>query len=133
MKRQLTSIILAGTLSAFAGAVATNAQNARETANVTFDYQVAGKALDAGKVTVKEINNMGLFSVMDSTGKSVYWNATKQVSADPSNPHLTFSCYNGECLLSEVAMPGSNVAHKLSDRQASHNIGIATMISVPLR
>ncbi len=137
MKRQFTSFILAAALSAFAGATFASAQQNRETADVNFSYQANSKSLERGTTTVKETNSIGLYQVSDDSGNSAFWNGTKQVSSDPEKAHLKFACYGDECVLEEVAMPGSDVAYQLSqkqiDRQLSHKIGIATMILVPLR
>ena len=134
MKRHFKSIILAAALSAFAGAFA-SAQYLQEVAKVPFSFHAAGKVIPAGKLSVKEVDAQGLYSLTDSTGNSSFWNAGIKRSANPAKPHLTFACYGHECVLAEVSMPGKNVASGASqatiDRELSHNIGVASMISVP--
>jgi hypothetical protein len=49
--------------------------------------------------------------------------------------NLTFSCYAGECSLSQIRM-GSESYNPLAKprvRLASNRVGVAAMISVPLR
>ncbi len=137
MKRQFTSFIMGAALSAVAGTTLVSAQDKREVADVHFAYQATGRTLQPGTSVVKQVNDAGLYQVSDSSGNSVFWSGSKQVRANPAKPHLKFVCYAKGCSLDEIAMPGSTVAYKLSqpanEGQFSRKIGIATVISVPLR
>ncbi|MBV8553654.1 MAG: hypothetical protein JOY54_20335 [Acidobacteriaceae bacterium] len=135
MKRHFTSIILAAALSAFAGGL--GAQYLSEIAKVPFAFHAQGRMLQPGNVTVKELDGRGAYKLTDSTGSSTFWSTGIKKNADPAKPHLTFACYGRDCVLAEVSMPGQNSASAISaasiDRELSHKIGIASMISVPLR
>jgi hypothetical protein len=87
-------------------------------------------------VTIKEINGQGVYSITDSTGESTFWSAARKVAADPAKPHLTFACYGHDCVLAEIAMPGSSSGLRVSqasiDKQLSRKIGVAAMLYAPL-
>jgi hypothetical protein len=137
MYRHMKTFVLGAALSAFAGALVTSAQNSRAIANVPFAFQTQGPVLDAGQVMVKEVNGQGVYQIMDHTGESTFWSASAKVAADPQKPHLTFACYAHNCVLAEIAMPGSNSALRLSEaainRQLPRKIGVASMIYAALR
>ena len=136
MCRQSKSIILAAVLSAFAGAVVASAQNSREVATVPFAFHTQGPVLASGQVSVKEVNDRGIYTLTDSEGTSTFWTASRKEVADPGKPHLTFACYGHDCVLAEISMPGSSTAFKASeasiDKQLQRKIGVAAMIRVPL-
>ena len=64
-------------------------------------------------------------------------NAPVPNTTDPQKPHLTFVRYGDEYVLSEISMPGKNVSYAASqstiDKNLSHKIGLAALISVPLK
>jgi hypothetical protein len=137
MYRKTKTFILGATLSAFAGGLVTSAQDSRATANVPFTFHTQGPVMQSGQVKVKEVNSQGVYQITDSTGESTFWSASRKVAADPQKPHLTFACYGHDCVLAEIAMPGSNSALRLGEaaitKQLPRKIGVAAMIYAPLR
>lgn len=137
MKRQLTAIALTATLSALVGGALLNAQDRSEVATIPFSFHAQGKLLPAGNYSVVEQSSSGeIYQLTSSTGKSIYWLAPNENTADPANPKLTFVKSGSEYVLSSVAMPGDRVSHGISDaavqRSFSRSLGIASLVAIPL-
>jgi hypothetical protein len=137
MKLNMTHMILTAGLSALLGTVSLGAQSLREVADVPFTFHAQHQALPAGQYQIAERSSGGLFQLYGPDRKSIFVGAMIPVTANPDKPHLRFACYGGQCVLSEIAMPGSQTAYRASqsqiDKNLSHKLGIATMISVPLK
>ncbi len=137
MTRNMTHMILTAGLSALLGTAILGAQNLSEVANVPFTFHTQQQTFAAGKYQVSERGSTGIFQLYSPSGQSILTSATIPTSADPSKPHLTFACYGGECVLSEIAMPGRDTAYRASksqiDKNLTHKLGVAAMISVPLK
>jgi hypothetical protein len=138
MKRQLTNTLLIAGLSALFGAASLSARDKTEIANVPFGFHAQQTALEAGKYTVQEKGSNGLFLLRgNDTGRSVFMQMHPDVSADPNNPKLTFACYGDDCVLAKISIEGSDVSYAVSrstmEKNLSHKLGFAAMISVPLK
>jgi hypothetical protein len=119
------------------GSLTLSAQDKVETAKIPFAFQANHKALAAGDYRVEQLNNAGTFMVRNERGESIFVSVPELIEASPSaQPHLTFACYEGNCVLSQIWMPGSNVAYGRSDaavnRDLQRRLGMATMIDVRL-
>jgi hypothetical protein len=137
MTRNLTHRILTAGLSALLGTVSLSAQDVREVADVPFTFQAGQQTFSAGKYEVSERNTTGLFQLAGAKGKSIFVSAPLPRTTDPQKPHLTFVRYGDEYVLSEISMPGKNISYAVSqstiDKNLSHKIGLAALISVPLK
>jgi hypothetical protein len=132
MKRQFTRIVLTAGLSAVLGSLTLSAQDySKETANIPFAFHANEKILPAGEYTVKQINSTGVFQLYDSNGHSLFLNAPVPKSGK-ADPRLTFSCYEKDCLLSQIWMPESNTGYAVSDsalkKELTRKIGMAAQI-----
>lgn len=132
-----THMILAAGLSALLGTATLGAQNLREVADVPFTFHAHQQTLPAGNYQVKETGTNGVFELYGPDRKNIFVGAMVPVTANPDKPHLKFACYGGECVLSEISMPGREQAYRASQSQIeknlSHKLGLAAMISVPLK
>jgi hypothetical protein len=134
MKLHLRNIVLSAGLSALLGTLTLSAQDQREVANIPFAYGVGHQTLPAGKYTIKETGTRGLFQLRaDTSGHSIF------VSSIPANTgkkdsKLTFSCYEGQCSLSQIWMQGDvyQLSAKPLPREAKNQLGVVAMVSVPL-
>jgi hypothetical protein len=137
MTRQLTNTLLTAGLSALLGAAALSAQDRTETANVPFAFHTQQTTLEAGKYRIQEQNSKGIFQLYAESGRSLFVAMHPVGSSDPNNPKLTFACYGGQCVLAKISMPGTDTAWGPSqssiEKNLSHKLGVAAMISVPLR
>ena len=137
MKLTMTHMILTAGLSALLGTASLGAQNLSEVADVPFTFHAAQQTFSAGKYRVSERSATGLFQLYGPSRESIFVGAMVPTGSDSKRPHLTFTCYVGECVLSEIAMPGRETAYRLSksqiDKNLTHKLGIASMISVPLK
>jgi hypothetical protein len=133
----LTHSILTAGLSALLGTASLSARDMREVADVPFTFHAGQQTFSAGKYVVGEANTVGLFRLTGSDGRSVFVDATIPNTTDPQKPHLTFVRYGNQYVLSEISMPEENVSYALSqsaiDKNLSHKIGFASLISVPLK
>jgi|SRR5579875_3009337 len=136
MNRKTVYTILIASLSALLGSATMNAQGTTEIANVPFAFHANGKTLPAGKYLVEQKSTSTVFYLSNKTGPSAFVSFGTMRSGDPADPKLTFLCYGHECALSAISMPGDMVAYGASDasldRQFSHKIGMAALISVRL-
>lgn len=137
MTRNMTHMILTAGLSALLGAAILGAQNSSEVANVPFTFHSEQQTFPAGKYRVSERGSNGVFQLYGPNQESIFVTAMVPVTANPAKPHLTFACLGGECVLSEISMPGKDTGYRASksqiDKNLTHKLGIATMISVPLK
>ncbi|HSU59254.1 MAG TPA: hypothetical protein VLI55_08075 [Bryobacteraceae bacterium] len=137
MKLNMTHMILTAGLSALLGTASLGAQNLSEVADVPFTFHAAQQTLSAGKYQVNERTATGLFQIYSPNKESIFVGAMVPTTSDPNRPHLTFACSGGECVLSEIAMPGRETAYRLSksqiEKNLTHKLGIAAMVSVPLK
>jgi hypothetical protein len=137
MKHKLIHMILTAGLSALLGTASLSAQSLREVAHVPFTFHTEQQTLPAGTYEVAERGSNGVFQLYSPDRKSIFVGAMVPVTANPDKPHLQFACYDGQCVLSEISMPGREIAYRLSqskiDKNLTHKLGIASMISVPLK
>ncbi len=137
MTRQLTNTLLTAGLSALLGAAALSAQDRTEIANIPFAFHTQNTALEAGKYRVNEQGANGIFQLYAESGRSLFVTTHPAGSSDPNNPKLTFACYGGQCVLAKISMPGSDTEWAQSqssiEKNLGHKLGVAAMISVPLR
>jgi hypothetical protein len=137
MTRNLTHRILTAGLSALLGTASLSARDTREVADVPFTFHAGQQTFSAGKYEVSESKAVGIFRLAGSEGKSIFVGAPILNTTDPLKPHLRFVRYGDEYVLSEISMPGKNVSYSASqsaiDKNLSHKIGFAALISVPLK
>ena len=137
MKLNMTHMILTAGLSALLGTASLGAQNLREVADVPFTFHAQQQTFPAGTYELAERGTDGVFQLYGPNRKSILIGIMTPVSANPAKPHLKFACYGGECVLSEIAMPGRETAYRASqfqiDKNLTHKLGVAAMISVPLK
>ena len=137
MKLNMTHMILTAGLSALLGTASLSAQHASEVADVPFTFHTQQQTFSAGKYRVNESSATGLFQLYAPNKESIFVGAMVPTTSDPNRPHLTFACSGGECILSEIAMPGRETAYHLSksqiEKNLTHKLGIAAMVSVPLK
>ncbi len=137
MKSQFVRIVLAAGLTVL-GSLTLSAQDTQENAKVPFAFQASHTSFAAGNYSVYLLNRGGLFQVTsNSGGHSIFINTAPVGEVKGySEPHLTFACYQGDCALSQIWMPGSKVGYGRStasvDRDLQRKLGMATMISVRL-
>ena len=137
MKRQLTQIVLSAGLSVLFGSLALSAEAQRDVADIPFAFHANGRVLPAGKYEVKQVNSAGTFQVSDVNGHSIFMSAPLQKRGDPYKPRLTFAAYGDTRVLSQIWMLGDENGHMISnsalDKELPRKIGMASMISVPLK
>ncbi len=135
MKLQLKTIVLTAGLSAFLGTVTLTAQSMRAVANIPFAYNAGQTSLDAGKYTITETGTLGQFMIRDSaTAKAIFVSGVPDKSRRNGASKLVFSCYAGECSLSQIWMSGDSYQLRLPrvETEANNRIGVAALVSVPL-
>jgi hypothetical protein len=137
MKNQFAKFILTAGISALLGSTVAVAQNQKEVADIPFDFHTAQHTLLAGTYTVAQESTTGTFRISDAEGHSVFVGMHPGKDSDPSNPKLTFVRSGDDYVLEGVSMPGYNSGWEQSqsqiDKELSRKIGLAAMISVPLR
>ena len=130
MNRKLATLIL--TLSATLGVTSLKAQE-KAVANIPFSFHVGSETMPAGKYRIENPidSNRTLFSLSASNGMTRYVGAPKQGHANPEESKLTFACYQGDCSLAKIELPGSEVSYslKVSDKRS---LGMSSMIAVRL-
>jgi hypothetical protein len=133
MKQHLRNIVLTAGLSVLLGTCTLEAQDQRAVANIPFAYQVGQKTLTAGRYAIQKVNAApGVFRLRDEQlSHSIFLSATPLDTGRNNESKLTFSCYAGQCSLSEVWMAGNGYR---STARPPVSLGrVAAMISVPLR
>jgi hypothetical protein len=136
MKQHLRNIVLTAGFSVLLGSSTLSAQTHRAVANIPFAYHVGQQTFSAGKYTVAKTSSQGVFALRETKrGHAIFIPVTQQDTGAKDAWNLTFSCYAGECSLSQIRM-GSESYNPLAKprvRLASNRVGVAAMISVPLR
>jgi hypothetical protein len=136
MKRHLNNIVLTAGLSVLLGSSTLSAQGQKAVANIPFAYHVGEQTFSAGKYTIAKTSSQGVFALRETdTGHAVFMSVIPEGTGAKDAWNLTFSCYAGECSLSQIRMglEAYNLAAKPPVRLASNRAGVAAMISVPLR
>jgi hypothetical protein len=134
MKLQLRNIVLTAGLSALLGSFTLSAQNKKEVANIPFAYYVGQTSLSAGNYMVQETAARGLFQLRDKTSGHSIFASSIPVDSGRKDSKLTFSCYEGQCSLSEIWIQGDvyKLAARPFPREAKNELGVVAMVSVPL-
>jgi hypothetical protein len=136
MKTHLNNIVLTAGLSVLLGSSTLSAQNQKAVANIPFAYHVGEQTFSSGTYTVAETQAQGVVVLLQTeTGRAIFLPVLLHDMGRKDAWNLTFSCYAGDCSLSQIRMAGN--AYKLTTRPpvrvANNQLGVAAMISVPLR
>ena len=136
MKLQLTTIVLTAGLSALLRSSTLSAQDQKAVANIPFAYHVGQQTFSPGKYTIANTSSQGLFALRGTeTGRGIFMPVVHQDTGDKNAWNLTFSCYAGDCSLSQIHVAGEsyNLIARPPVRVANNQLAVAAMISVPLR
>jgi hypothetical protein len=136
MRQHLRNIVLTTGLSVVLGSSTLSAQDQKAVANIPFSYHVGQQTFSPGKYTVANTSAQGLFALRETdTGRSIFMPVLHQETGDKNAWNLTFSCYAGDCSLSQIQIAGESykLRTKSPVRVANNQLGVAAMISVPLR
>jgi hypothetical protein len=134
----LTKVLFATGLFALLGSLPLAAQSNRLTADIPFAFHVSGKILPAGAYDINPLGPAGSFQVRkaDETQATMLW-APVPRSFMPTQSKLVFVHSGSEYILSEIAVGGTSHTNALSrkavESNLTHKLGIAALISVPLR
>src|SRR5436305_15212952 len=132
MKLQLTTMVLTAGLSVLVGSSTLSAQNRKATADIPFAYHVGQQTFSPGKYTVAKSSSPGVFALRETAaGHDIFMPVTQQDTGAKDAWNLTFSCYAGDCSLSQIRMAGDS--YNLTARPPVRLSKVAAMISVPLR
>lgn len=136
MKSQFVRVVLTAGLTLL-GSLTLGAQDREEIAKIPFAFQANHTSLAAGDYEVKQLNTNGTFQLVNrNEGNSIFVVAppTQSASKAAVDGHLTFACYGGDCVLSQIWMPYSNIGYTRSQSAVDHDsqrkLGMATMINV---
>jgi hypothetical protein len=135
MKLHLTNVVLTAGLSALLGSLTLTAQDQKAVANIPFAYHVGQKTLTSGEYTIQKINPFGMFQLRDDQLRhSMFLAMTPLDTGRKNESKLTFSCYAGECSLSELWIAGNGYRStaKPPVRLANNQIGVVALVSIPL-
>lgn len=138
MKSQFMRLVLTAGLTVLGSLTLStlSAQDKSETATVPFAFKAYDKSFAAGQYKVDRKNVAGLFQITSQTdGRSSFVPAPRLMEAKgAADPHLTFACYQGNCVLSEIWMPGSSIGYRRSessvDKDLQRHLGMAAMVQV---
>lgn len=135
MKLQLKNIFLTAGLAALLGSTTLSAQAQREVADIPFAYHVGQQTLTAGKYIVQQTHSPGILQLRDNASGHSIFVSVLPADTGKTESKLTFSCYAGECSLSQVWMAGDVYAltTKPFPREAKNEMGILALVSIPLR
>jgi hypothetical protein len=136
MKRHLNNIVLAAGLSVLLGSSILSAQSQKAVANIPFAYHVGQQTFSPGKYTTGQTRSPGVLALQQrETSHTIFMPVLQQGTGAKDAWNLTFSCYAGDCSLSQIRMghEAYNLRAKPTVRLASNRVGVAAMISVPLR
>jgi hypothetical protein len=136
MKRHLNNIVLTAGLSVLLGSSTLSAQSQKAVANIPFAYNVGQQAFAPGKYTIAKNSSQGVFTLRGTdTGGGIFMPVIHQDTGGKDAWKLTFSCYASDCSLSQIRMGSEsyNLLAKPPVRLANNRVGVAAMISVPLR
>jgi hypothetical protein len=137
MKSQFVRSLLIAGLTV-AGSLTLSAQNKSADAKVPFAFTANHKSYPAGDYRIQQMDSAGVFQLNDyADAKSGIVGTSGRESKSSADPgHLTFACSQGDCVLSEVWLPGSSVGYIRSnssvDRDLQRRLGMATMVNVRL-
>ena len=137
MKRHLHNIVLTAGLSVLLGSSTLSAQSQKAVANIPFAYHVGEKTFSPGKYAIaKTGSSQSVFALRETdTNRAMFMSVIAQGTGAKNASKLTFSCYAGDCSLSQIWLAGDS--YKLTARPpvrlANNRLGVAAMISVPLR
>jgi hypothetical protein len=136
MSRRLTNFVLLTGLSVLLGGSSLYAQGLQGEAKIPFTFHAQGREMAAGVYRISELNAPGLFQ-MHGTRSSIFVNAGVPVGKPVSEGKLVFTCYGHDCVLSEIALQGATHSQRIpapsAERNLSRKLGIATLLSVPLK
>lgn len=137
MKSQLVSMVLTAGLTML-GSLTLSAQTNKENAKIPFAFQANHHSFAAGTYSVQRLTDSGVFQLSSIQGSpSIFVNlpVTSETTKFDEG-HLTFACYSGECVLSQIWLSGYKVGNIRStssvERDLHRKIGMASMISVRL-
>jgi hypothetical protein len=136
MKQHLRNIVLTAGLSVLLGSSTLSAQDQKAVANIPFAYHVGQQTFSPGKYTIANTSSLGVFALRETdTGRGIFMPVIPEDTGAKDAWNLTFSCYAGDCSLSQIRMgrEAYNLRAKPPVRLASNRIGVAALISVPLR
>jgi hypothetical protein len=132
MKQHLRSIVLTAGLSVLLGSSTLSAQSQKAVASIPFAYHVGPQTFSPGKYTVGQTRSPGVFALRETaTRHDTFMPVIQQGTGDKDAWNLTFSCYAGECSLSQIRMAGDS--YNLTAKPPVRLGKVAAMISVPLR
>lgn len=138
MKSQFVSLVLTAGMTLM-GSLSLGAQDSKTVvATVPFAFQANGSAMSAGEYKVSKLDYDAPFQITQiSSGHALFVPAPYQKEVKgPAYGHLTFTCVSGDCVLSEIWLPGAETGYARSassvEKDMQHRIGMATMINVPL-
>jgi hypothetical protein len=132
MKRPLNNIVLAAGLSVLLGSSTLSAQSRKAVASIPFAYHVGEKTFSPGNYTIAKTSSQGVFVLRETdTSRGIFMPVTQQSTGDKDAWNLTFSCYAGDCSLSQIRMASN--AYNLTTRPPVRLGKLAAAISVPLR
>lgn len=136
MTHRFSKLMLTAGLSALLGSTAALAQNRTAVADVPFTFHAAQQTLMAGQYTVAEQTSSGIIRLSDADGHSIYIAMYPGKASNPEQPKVTFIRDGGEYVLEGLSMPGSTSGWQQSqsaiEKELTHKLGVAAMISVPL-
>jgi hypothetical protein len=93
---------------------------------------VGQKTFSPGNYTIAKRSSQGVFTLRETdTGRGIFMPVIQQDTGDKDAWNLTFSCYAGDCSLSQIRMAGD--AYNVTARPPVRLGKVAAMISVPLR
>lgn len=127
MTRRINFFFLAAGLSALLGSPIVNAQTNSEVAQIPFAFYANSTKLPAGEYTVERNSSSGITRIHDETGRGIFLTTAGETTSKMDNPRLTFACYGGECILSQIWMPdamGYNVTQP-RQRELTRKLGVA--------
>jgi hypothetical protein len=136
MKQHLRSIVLTAGLSVVLGSSTLSAQDQKAVANIPFAYHVGQQTFSPGKYTIAKSSSPGVFALRETdTGRGIFMPVIPEGTGGKDAWNLTFSCYAGDCSLSQIQMAGEsyNLRAKSPVRLANNHLGVAAIVSVPLR
>ena len=136
MKSHFSRIVLTAGL-ALLGSLSLSAQDRQANAKIPFAFQVNHKSLPAGTYGVySQGPQAGLFRLADDTGHAIFVSAYPSDAKPSDEGKLTFACAEGKCVLSQIALPGSEIQYARStssvDSDMQRKLGMATMVHVRL-
>ena len=138
MKSQFVRTVLIAGLATI-GSLTASAQNKSADAKIPFAFTANHKSYPAGEYRIQETNTSGLFQLNDyADAKSglVSAGGAEDRKGSAEQGHLTFACAQGDCVLSQIWLPGSSVGYVRStsavDSDLQRKLGMATMVTVRL-